>query len=177
MSHRHEVWDFRPGASMSWEIVRTDPVFEAIIEVAPENGGPPVHLHPNASESYEVLEGSVEVLIDKEWRTLGAGEKAEVPPGTPHTIRAHAGQGARLINIHDPALDYEAFFRHFHRLVSSGTMKLPPKDPRSLLYVGVLFSSYPELQKGVNPPQGVISALGFLGRRFGLSLKAEPRER
>jgi hypothetical protein len=82
-------------------------------------------------------------------------------------VRSHGDRAAKLINIHDPALDYESFFRHFHRLVSSGTMKLPPKDPRSLLYICVLFSAFPEEQRMVRPPQAVLSAIGFIGRRLG----------
>ena len=49
-------------------------------------GGPPVHVHPSAEESYEVLEGRLDVFIDGRWQTLRAGEKAFVPPGTPHTL-------------------------------------------------------------------------------------------
>jgi hypothetical protein len=157
---------------MDWEIVRTAPVFEAIVRTEPGNGGPPVHVHPSANESYGVLEGSLEVFLDGEWRTLHAGEKVVIPPGSPHTLKSHPDAPARFINVHDPTLDYEPFFRHFHRLVSSGRMKLPPTDPRSLLCVGVLFSAYPHLQRSVKPPQGVISALGFIGRRFGVKLEA-----
>jgi quercetin dioxygenase-like cupin family protein len=164
------VLDFRPGADMIWEIIRTDDVFETINTVAAHTGGPPVHMHPHAEESYEVLEGVLEVFLDGAWRTLGPGDKLVVPPGAAHTVRGHSDLPAKIVNIHRPALEYEAFFRQFHRLVSTGAVKLPPKDPGSLLYFGLLFSAYPELQRTVKPPQSVFNLLARLGRTLGLGL-------
>lgn len=168
----HEVLDFRPGADMTWEIVRTDEAFETINTVGAGTGGPPVHMHPHAEERYELLEGALDVFVDGTWRTLGPGEKAIVPPGVPHTVRGHGDARAKIVNIHSPALEYEAFFRHFHRLVSTGAIKLPPKDPRSLLYTAVLFSAYPDLQQTVKPPQTVFNALAKIGRTLGLRVDA-----
>ncbi len=99
-----EVLDFRPGADMTWEIVRTDDAFKTINTVGAGTGGPPLHLHPQAEESYEVLEGKAEVFVHDEWRTLEPGDKAVVPPGVPHTVRALADTGAIVVNIHRPAL-------------------------------------------------------------------------
>lgn len=168
--HGGEVLDFRPGADMTWEIVRTDDAFEAINTVGAGTGGPPVHLHPQAEESYEVLEGRMDVFVHGEWRTLEPGDKAVVPPGVPHTVRAVADTSAKVVNIHRPALEYEAFFRHFHRLVSTGAIKMPPKNPRSLLYFGLLFSAYPDLQRAVKPPQAVFNLLGRVARTLGMRL-------
>ena len=165
-----EVLDFRPGADMRWEIVHADDAFETINTVGAGTGGPPLHLHPEAEESYEVLEGKIEVFVHGEWRTLGPGDKAMVPPGVPHTVRAVADTGARIVNVHRPALEYEAFFRHFHRLVSTGAIKMPPTNPRSLLYFGLLFSAYPHLQRTVKPPQVVFNLLGRIARMRGMRL-------
>ena len=165
-----EVLDFRPGADMRWELVPADDAFQTITTVGAGTGGPPVHLHPGAEERYEVLDGGLEVLVGGTWRTLGPGEEAVVPPGTPHTVRALPGTGARVVNTHRPALEYEEFFRHLHRLVRTGAMTMPPKDPKSLLYFGLLFSTYPHLQRSVKPPQGVFRVLGRIARLAGLRL-------
>ncbi len=165
-----EVLDFRPGVNMTWEIIRTDEAFETINRLAAGNtGGPAVHLHPSATESYEVLEGRLEVFVSDEWRTLGPGEKVAVPPGTPHTLRG-AGVEATFIDTHTPAMRFESFFREFHRLVSAKKLKLPPKDPRSLMLFAMLFSAYPEEQRGVKPPQRMLSMLAAVGRRVGYRL-------
>src|SRR5438132_13046220 len=84
--------DFRPGMEMRWEITRSaadtaGELFEATNWIGPEMPGPPVHVHPTADESYEVIEGALDVCIDGDWRTLRAGESATAPAGAPHTLR------------------------------------------------------------------------------------------
>ena len=169
------VLDFRPGWATRWEITRSaadtgGELLETVNWAGPGTGGPPVHLHPNAEESYEVLEGSLEVLIGNDWRTLRAGEKATVRPGTPHTLRMTA-EPVRLINVHRPALRFEAMFREMHTLIQVGKIKrLPPKDPRSAIYVAMLFAKYTDEQRMVKPPNGLVRALALLGKTLGLKL-------
>ena len=175
MATSRETLDFRPGAPMSWEVVRTTQesdgeAFETINRVDPHAGGPPVHLHPSAEESYEVLEGTLDVFLDGDWQKLHRGEKAVVPRGVPHTLKNDSEHESVIVNIHSPALRFETFFRQFHRLVSDGKIKLPPKEPRSLIYFAMLFSAYPELQQPVKPPPPVFKALAFIGRRLGFKL-------
>jgi hypothetical protein len=52
-------------------------------------------------------------------------------------------------------------------LVSNRKIKLPPKEPRSLIYFAMLFSAYPDLQRPVKPPPAVFNAFAFIGRRLG----------
>ena len=59
--------DFRPGLGMRWEITRSTAdtsgeLFEATNWIEPRMPGPPVHVHPRAEESYEVIEGALEVF-------------------------------------------------------------------------------------------------------------------
>ena len=82
-SHERQL-DFHPGMEMRWEITRstTDTggeLFEATNWVGAQMAGPPVHVHPTAEESYEVIEGALDVFVDGEWRTLRAGETATAP--------------------------------------------------------------------------------------------------
>ncbi|MGH3090401.1 MAG: cupin domain-containing protein [Rubrobacteraceae bacterium] len=55
----------------------------AVVEVAPGGGTTP-HYHKTYSEGFEVIEGSLEVLVGEEARVLRAGEKAIVPKNTLH---------------------------------------------------------------------------------------------
>jgi glyoxylate utilization-related uncharacterized protein len=136
-------------------------------------GGPPVHVHPTAEESYEVIEGALEVFVDGTWRTLGAGEVATVPAGTPHTLRNPTAEPVRLLNIHRPAMQFESFFREMNALIREGKIKrLPPGEPRSAIYVAMLFGKYPDEMRVTKPPNGVFKALAMLGKALRFKLEA-----
>ena len=128
--------DFHPGIEMRWEITRSTAdtggeLFEATNWLDARMTGPPVHVHPTAEESYEVIEGALDVFVDGEWRTLRAGETATAPAGVPHTLRNATAEPVRLVNIHRPALQFESFFRQMHALIHQGKIKRLP--PRSLV--------------------------------------------
>jgi mannose-6-phosphate isomerase-like protein (cupin superfamily) len=170
--------DFRPGMDMRWEITRSTAdtageLFEAMNWVGAHMGGPPVHVHPTAEESYEVIEGALEVFVDGTWRTLGAGEVATVPAGTPHTLRNPTAEPVRLLNIHRPAMQFESFFREMNALIREGKIKrLPPGEPRSAIYVAMLFGKYPDEMRVTKPPNGVFKALAMLGKALRFKLVA-----
>jgi quercetin dioxygenase-like cupin family protein len=170
--------DFQPGMTMRWEITRSTAdtggeLLETVNWVGPGAAGPPVHVHACAEESYEVVEGTLEVFIDDDWQTLHAGEKAVVPPGIPHTLKNASAEPVRLINIHRPALRFEATFRELHTLIKTGRIKrLPPKDPRSLVYAGMLFDKYADENRTTKPPMAVFKTLALLGR--ALRMKLDP---
>jgi len=166
------ILDFQPAIAMRWEITRVSAdtggaLFETLWWLGPHTGGPPIHLHPTAEESYEVLEGTQEVFIDGRWSTLHPGEKVTVPRGTSHTLRNSSDADVRLINIHQPALRFEQMFRDLHRLTSSGKVRrLPPQDPRSLIYLAMLFAKYSDEQ--YTPPRGVVTTMSLVGRALGM---------
>jgi len=76
-----------PGAEAAGEFVQMEFILP---------GGcvaPPPHVHPQQVEEYEVLSGSLEVMVNGEWSTLGPGEKATVPVGALLTMeRGSAGR-------------------------------------------------------------------------------------
>jgi quercetin dioxygenase-like cupin family protein len=170
------VLDFRPGMAMRWEITRSTndtrgELLETICTVGPRTGGPPVHVHETAEESYEVTDGTLEVCVDGHWRTLHAGEKVVVPAGTRHTLKNSSDREVRLINVHRPALEFEAMFREMQGLISARKIRrLPPKDPRSMIYAAMLFTKYPNEQRFTEPPPHILKALALLGRALGLRL-------
>ncbi len=169
--------DFRPGMDMTWEITQSTAdtggtLFEATNWVGGATGGPPVHVHPIAEESYAVIEGAADVFMDGGWRTVRAGESVTVPAGMPHTIKNSSRDPVRLVNTHRPALRFEAMFRELHALIQQGKIKrLPPKDPRSAIYAAMLFAKYPDEQRVVKPPQALFNSLARLGRVLGLRLE------
>src|SRR2546426_5862822 len=169
--------DFHPGMEMRWEITRSaadtaGELFEATNWLDPEMPGPPVHVHPTADDSFEVIEGALDVCIEGEWRTLRAGESATAPAGVPHTLRNATKEPVRIVNIHRPALQFESFFREMHALIGEGKIKhLPPKEPRSAIYAAMLFGKYSDEIRVAGPPSGVFKTLALVGRALGFKLK------
>jgi quercetin dioxygenase-like cupin family protein len=169
--------DFHPGMEMWWEITRSaadtgGELFEATNWIGPEMAGPPLHVHPTAEESYEVIEGALDICVDGEWRTLRAGESASAPAGVPHTLRNATKEPVRIVNIHRPALQFESLFREMQALIGQGKIKhLPPKEPRSAIYVAMLFGKYPNEIRVVKPPSGVFKALALVGKALGFKLE------
>jgi mannose-6-phosphate isomerase-like protein (cupin superfamily) len=168
--------DFHPGMGMRWEVTRSTEdtagaLFEATNWIDPHMPGPPVHVHPTAAESYQVIEGALEVFMNGKWSPVGAGETATVPAGVPHSVRNSSDAPARIVNIHQPALRFESFFRDMHRLIHEGKIKrLPPKEPRSAIYAAMLFGKYPDEIRTTKPPNGVFRALAFIGRALRFRL-------
>ena len=76
---------------------------------------PPEHLHPNQAEHFEVLEGTMRVIVDGEERLYAEGESFDVPVGTPHQMGAEGP--ARMRWEVRPALRTAEFFE---RLYGSG---------------------------------------------------------
>ncbi len=75
-------------------------------EVRWSGGGrlPPAHLHPAQDERFELLEGTLRVVLDGHERTLAAGETIEIPRGTTHRMAAADDAPARAIWQTRPAL-------------------------------------------------------------------------
>jgi mannose-6-phosphate isomerase-like protein (cupin superfamily) len=175
-SDNDRLLDFHPGMGMRWEITRSTEdsagdLFEATNWIDPHMPGPPVHVHPAAEESYEIIEGALEVCSDGEWKTVRAGETATVPAGVPHTLRNASAEPVRIVNVHRPAQQFESFFRDMHSLIQQGKIKrLPPKEPRSAIYAAMLFGKYPNEIRTTKPPNGVFRSLAFVGRAFRFKL-------
>jgi mannose-6-phosphate isomerase-like protein (cupin superfamily) len=168
--------DFRPGMEMRWEVTRSTEgtsgeLFETINWLDPGLPGPPPHVHPESEESFEVIEGSLDVFFDGEWRTLGPGASITVPPGETHTLRNASDEPVKTYTRIRPAGRSEAFFRDMHRLIQEGKVRhLPPKEPRSAIYVAMLFGAYPDVIRTTKPPNGVFRTIALVGKALRFKL-------
>jgi len=168
--------DFRPGMDMYWEIVRDGEDTDG--EVLEVNGwlgahqpSPPVHVHENAEDSFEIVAGRLDVKLDGTWRTYGPGERAAAPPGHRHTLRNTHDQPVTFINRHRPAVDYEGFFRDMASLTSTGRMGAgAPRSPRQAIYAAMLFRSHPTAIRTSRLQRFAFASLSRLGRMLGMSL-------
>ncbi|HEY1510640.1 MAG TPA: cupin domain-containing protein, partial [Solirubrobacteraceae bacterium] len=168
--------DFRPGMDMRWEIVRngedTDgEVLEADSWLGPHQPSPPAHVHDNAEDSFEIVEGRLDVKLDGTWRTYGPGERAAAAPGHRHTLRNTHDEPVRFVNRHRPALDFEGFFRDIASLTSTGRMGAgAPHSPRQAIYAAMLFQAHPTAIRTSRLQRFAFASLSGLGRMLGMSL-------
>jgi mannose-6-phosphate isomerase-like protein (cupin superfamily) len=87
---------------MRWEITRSTEdtsgeLFESTHWYDAREPGPLVHVHPNTEDSFEVVEGVLEVCVDGQWRSLQAGETVTVPAGVPHTFRNVSDEPVKVV--------------------------------------------------------------------------------
>ncbi|MEX2271778.1 MAG: cupin domain-containing protein [Vicinamibacterales bacterium] len=141
--------------------------FEMEWELAPQTGGTPVHIHPHASESYEVIEGALDLYMGGTWRTLSAGEKATVDPGVAHTFRNATHAPTRVYNIHAPAMKFGEYFEGLHRIVRSGVVAQGRITPKAILYLAVLMTSFRDEIRTVKPPDALMRVFAVVGRLMG----------
>lgn len=136
-------------------------------DLAPRTGGTPVHVHPSAAETYEVLEGEFDVYVDGAWRTLGVGETVTVPAGVPHTFRNASDEVTRVYNAHEPAMEFGEYFERLGRVVNSGVVSSERMTPKAMLYLAVVMTSHEEEIRSVKPPHAVMRVLAAVGRLLG----------
>ena len=128
---------------------------------------PPPHAHPSQVETYEVIEGRFDVVVDGEWTSLGPGEKASVPIGALHTFRNPTEETIRVRNWHRPALRFEQFIERANATLDAAGVK-GGRDPRLPVYMSMLFAEFPETlqtpRRRERIPMGALARLGRLLR-------------
>ena len=87
----------------------------ALIEFELHQGfeGPDAHVHDDHVDSFYVLEGEVDFLVEDEWQRLPARSFVAAPIGVRHAFANRDGQHARLLNIHAPSAGFHDRLRTF----------------------------------------------------------------
>jgi quercetin dioxygenase-like cupin family protein len=136
----------------------------------PGSIAPPPHMHPTPEESFKVIEGALDLIVDGEWRTLGVGESASVAPGVLHTFKNRSGKTVRVDNVHRPAVRFEDYIEHIYRLMKARGIK-GVKDPRVPFYLSMLMLKYPDtIRPGRARERIGMGTLAGLGRLFRLKI-------
>jgi quercetin dioxygenase-like cupin family protein len=81
---------------------------------APHSDLPPSHLHPAQDETFEILEGAVEFILDGVRTEHAAPAVVEVPAGTVHQLHNPSDQPAAVLWSTRPALRTGDFFIALH---------------------------------------------------------------
>ena len=89
-----------------------------IEHLAAYGDSPPLHVHRNEDEVFQILEGTLTFRVDASNRTAEAGEALVAPKGVPHTYRVESAAGARFLTI-TRGSDLETMLRAASRPASS----------------------------------------------------------
>jgi quercetin dioxygenase-like cupin family protein len=76
--------------------------YTVLEQVTPPGWGPPRHIHSREDEIFYILEGSYELHVGDERRTVSAGASAILPRGIPHGFRNVASSDSRLLCVIAP---------------------------------------------------------------------------
>jgi quercetin dioxygenase-like cupin family protein len=98
------AWCCRPSATGAKELVAIE------VTLAP-GGGHAFHKHPEQEEVIYAISGQVEQWLERESRTLHAGDAIFIPAGTVHASFNTTDQEAKLLAILGPAVGRENGYR------------------------------------------------------------------
>lgn len=131
--------------------------------------GPPIHTHPIQEEWMEVLEGELEVFLDKKWQCLVVGNSIHIPKNVAHTYRNRSGQPCIFSYKITPEGDFTGMMQAFEQLSKQQKLK-STKDLRSLIHLAMAFKRYKKDVRSVVPPDFVMSIFAWIGRIFAFKL-------
>lgn len=130
---------------------------------------PPAHYHPEQEEHFEVLDGTLTVMLDGEERDLGVGETLDIPRRTSHQVWNRSDVDTKAIWQTRPALRTEDWFRSIDRLFREG--RVGKNGMPGPLAFGVYLTEYRDVFRLSSPPDVVarplLAVLGLIGRARG----------
>jgi quercetin dioxygenase-like cupin family protein len=113
------------------------------LEMAPGGNLAKAHVHPRATEEFEVLNGRIEIKTSGKTRIADAGETIVIPRGADHVWGNPFDDPATVAIVLAPALRMETFFENTFGLVRDG--KCDPKTQMpSLLQMLLILHDYRE---------------------------------
>ncbi len=80
------------------------------------SAGAPAHTHTRAAESFFVLEGELQVLVDERIVHLSKGDFLLVPPGTTHAFAPPHGKAADILVVFTPGMRRFDYYRLLERV-------------------------------------------------------------
>lgn len=127
-------------------------VLVEIVE-APHAQGPPLHIHPNQSETFVISEGSLNLEVDGEERILQEGESATVEPGQPHQYWNGSDEQVRGTMELRPSGDFEMLLETVAGLAKVG--KVNEAGVPNLLQTAVILQEHWDVFRLVGPPEWI----------------------
>jgi mannose-6-phosphate isomerase-like protein (cupin superfamily) len=159
----------RTGAWLTWLPRGDDGVIERVMK--PHTGKADAHVHLDYVERFEILDGTATVEVDRQPRTLAAGETLELQPGTAHRNPYNdSNADLRLRHSTSPGGDFvESFVSSLGHHMENGTVNKQGEFPQLQLFVVLHATRAQSFLAGPPVPlQKPVIALGALiGRLRG----------
>lgn len=113
----------------------------AVLETitAPGNPGPPPHRHHDCDESFQVLEGQLELWVEGQTKLAGPGSFVSIPKGTLHTFKNAGATPARFLVFLSPG-GFDKFFQELGDPVTDPNT--PPEGPVDVPKVVAVAAKY-----------------------------------
>jgi quercetin dioxygenase-like cupin family protein len=128
------------------------------------------HIHPESTERFHVVRGTVAFTIGGTERLLGPGEYAEVPKGVVHDWWQVGDEEARVVVEVTPGDRFAEIARTMIGLARDG--KVTRRGAPSLLQLAVIMQEYRDVFVMASPPPWVqrplFAVLALVGRLMGL---------
>lgn len=136
---------------------------------------PLFHIHPEAIETYHIIDGEMEFYVKDKWIIARKGDRLVVEKGVMHAFRNPGDKIVRVYNTHEPALDMETYFEDVstvvHKAKNKRTGKVSMKNVKTLLLFGALMGRFRREIIAVNPPDAMVRVLGVVARLFGVDYR------
>ena len=105
-------------------------------------GGPPLHVQHREDESFYVLEGEYEFLVEGRTINAGAGSLIYVPKGNLHAHQ-NVGEGiGRMLVSQTPGGLHERFFEEIGEEMKDGSTVPVSEDPPDMERIAKLAAEY-----------------------------------
>jgi mannose-6-phosphate isomerase-like protein (cupin superfamily) len=108
----------------------TDGALTLFEELSQRGKVTPLHLHPDADETFWVVNGEIQVYVDGTERTVGAGGVACIPRGVAHAVMVTSKTALVLTIVTPGSKALEMFFRDVGEPATQRA--LPPSVPLPL---------------------------------------------
>lgn len=119
-------------------------------DLPPGAKGSPLHLHPTMAETFTVLEGCLDMEVNRQEsrRFLRAGETVHIPAGTPHSFCNSSKEWVSFTTENHPGVGFERFIRGLYGLAIDGRVNSEGM-PNNLFHLAVLLKHSDTLPVGI----------------------------
>ena len=121
-----------------------------LIEVSlpPQGVGPPLHIHDEFEEEFEVISGSLTVTVGKEIHILKSGDRRLVTLNMPHTFTNNHDEPVIFHVRLTPPSDFEDSVRIHYGLIDDGLVDAKG-NPKYIAYTALILSMQNTLVAGI----------------------------